>query len=201
MTTRCKSIFSRKTRGRAKANTKTRNETARTTQATRAQRSTRANCGRIEHWVNHCWKPSGRVYDNPTNNKHRKARSTRMTKTNKWTLWKRNSALKQSRSCRILQPDVEQIGWIMGEKINSVFSTKRKTGAKCLLLDSCAQLHVRSIKYPGQKALVYPGIHTVSGVRLKNDGGRLTTSKLAQRNNSSAFFHTCESQKIHPVSW
>ena len=63
----------------------------------------------------------------------------------------------------------------MGVTINSV-STGRQAGAEYLLLDTGAQLRACPITYPGQKIpLPDLGIHTASGARLQNDGGRLVT--------------------------
>ena len=67
-----------------------------------------------------------------------------------------------------------------GVTINSV-STRRQAGAEYFLLDSGAQLHACPITYPGQKIpLLDPGIHTASGARLQQDGGRLVTNKLPE---------------------
>ena len=69
--------------------------------------------------------------------------------------------------------------WIMGVTINSVSSTRRQAGAEYLLLDSGAQLHACPITYPGKKIpLSDPGIHTASGTRLQQDGGRLVTYRV-----------------------
>ena len=70
MTTRCKSTLSRRARGRAKENIKTRKEIARTTQATQVMQTSTLckNCGRTGHWAKDCWRPGGEAYDNSTRN-------------------------------------------------------------------------------------------------------------------------------------
>ena len=197
MTTGCKLSLSRNVRERAKANTKTRKEIARTTQATRAiQTSTRA---RTVAELDIGRKIAGDQVEKPTTMPpvttaaHRVAIITRKAKAkaNKWALWKRISPLKQPQPCRIFHKHS-----IMGVTINAVSSTRRQADAEYLLLDSGAQLHACPIKYPGQKVpLLDPGIHIASGARLQHDGGRLVTIKLPEGRTIRVLFHACEVQK------
>ena len=84
----------------------------------------------------------------------------------------------------------------MGVTINSLSFTRRQAGAEYVLLDSGAQLHARSNKYPGQTVPLFdPGIHTASGARLQQDGGRLVTCKLPEGLTIRVLFHACEVQK------
>ena len=86
--------------------------------------------------------------------------------------------------------------WIVGVTVNSVSSARRQAGAEYLLLDSGAQLHACPISYPGQKKpLPDPGIHTASGARLQQDGGRLVTYKLPEARPIRVLFHACAVQK------
>ena len=105
MMTGCKLTLSRKARGRAKANTKTRREIARPTRAlqtsTRVRPVAELDIGR---------KTAGDQVEERTTIPPvttatlRKARVTRKAKrrANTWTLWKRISLLKQPQPCRIL---------------------------------------------------------------------------------------------------
>ena len=83
----------------------------------------------------------------------------------------------------------------MGVTINSV-STGRPAGAEYLLLNSGAQLHARPITYRGQKVpLPDPGIHTASGARLQQDGGRLVTYKLPEGRTIRVLCKACAVRK------
>ena len=85
---------------------------------------------------------------------------------------------------------------IMGVTLNSVSSTRRQAVAEYLLLVSGAQLDACPIKCPGQKvSLLFPVIHTASGVRLQHDGGRLVTYKLPEGRTIRVLFHACAVQK------
>ena len=130
MTTGCKSTLSRKARGRAKANTKTRKEIARTTQATRAiQTSTRA---RTVAELDIGRKTAGDQVEVSTTippvttATHRMARtrSKAKAKANKWTLWKRISHLKQPQPCRILH-----LHRVRSELSRAIQSWNRKVGS------------------------------------------------------------------------
>ena len=87
-------------RRRAKSNTKTRKDIARTTKGNTNSThiNTCKNCGRPRRWATDCRRPGGGAYDNSISNND----TQRKAKANKWTLWKRPSLLKQHQPCRIL---------------------------------------------------------------------------------------------------
>ena len=159
MTTGCKSTLSRKARGRTKANTKTRKEIARTTQATRAIQ----NCDRTGHWTKDFWRPGGGAHDNSTSNNHNtqkgknhkkgrsKSKYVDVVETNQpseaASTVSYPSQTPSTLGALSCNPDGEQKGWIMGATVNSVSSTRRQAGAECLPLESGAQLHVCPLKY------------------------------------------------------
>ena len=116
MMTGCKSTLSRKAGGRAKADTKSRQEIARPARATRAiQTSTRE---RTVAELDIGRKTAGDQVEEPatippvTTATRREATTTRKAKakTNTWTLWKRISPLKQLQPCRILDHTPSTIG-------------------------------------------------------------------------------------------
>ena len=158
-------LFQETSKGRAKANTKTRKEIARTTLATRAiQTSTRATTvAELGIGRKTARDQVDRAYDNSTSNdsytqnakNHKKRQRQRQTRR---TLWKRISHLKQPQPCRILHkhqvrselsratPNLEQKGWVMGvaQSIPCLPLGDRLAQSICFLTVVHSFTHVRS---------------------------------------------------------
>ena len=211
MMTGCKSILSRKARGRPKANTKSRKEIARPTRPTRAPKT--STLARTTGELDIGRKTAKDQVEERTTippvttAPHRKARTTRKAKVKAHVDVVETHQPSETAST-VSYPSQTQstIGelscssnvepWTMVVTINSV-STRRPAGAEYLLLDSGAQLHACPIKYPGTKKvpLLDPGIHTASGARLQHDGGRLVTYELPEGRTIRVLVHACAVQK------
>ena len=71
-------------------------------------------------------------------------------------------------------------------------STRRRSGAEYLLLDSGAQLHACPIKHPGQRGRLFDrGILEARWVRFKLPEGRTVR----------VLFHACHVRKTHYLFW
>ena len=170
MTTGYKSIPSRKARGRAKANTKTRKEIARDTRATQTSTRARTVAERdIGRKTAGCWRPDGRACDNSTsyNSNTQKGK-------------KRISLLKQSQPCRIphkhwvqfylfrpIQTWNRKVGSWVWQSIPCLPQGDKLVQSICFLTVVHSFTHVRSGIQ--DKKIPLPATHTVSGARLQHD--------------------------------
>ena len=122
------------------------------------------NCGRIGHWAEDCWRPSGGAYEistsNNSNTQKGKNHKNGKSKSKHVDVVETNQLSETASSVLYPSQTPSTIGelscnskvepWVMGVTINSA-STRRQAGAEYLLLDSGAQLHACPMKYPGQK--------------------------------------------------